>query len=77
VHNHVVLHSRTAYEDWEEQSRKRHLMRIWLSMPDGRLLPKTLEERWVNIEQGTIRGGVNIPNRKSLKIPLDVEEPAY
>lgn len=77
VHNHVVLHSRTAYEDWEEQSRKRHLMRIWLSMPDGRLLPKTLEERWVNIELGTIRGGVNIPNRKSLKIPLDIEEPAY
>jgi hypothetical protein len=31
VQNHVTLHSRTAFEDWPEQDRKRHLLRLWLS----------------------------------------------
>ena len=29
--NHVILHARTAYEDWPEPERKRHLLRLWLS----------------------------------------------
>lgn len=77
VHNHVVLHARTAFEDWPEASKKRHLMRMWLSMPDGRELPLSLAERWINIERGTVRGGVNIPDRKALTIPLEAEAPAY
>jgi hypothetical protein len=32
VSNHVVLHARTAYEDWPEPERKRHLLRLWLSL---------------------------------------------
>jgi hypothetical protein len=32
--NAVILHKRTAYEDWEEPSRKRHLLRLWLAAPD-------------------------------------------
>jgi hypothetical protein len=32
--NSVVLHKRTAYEDWEEPDRKRHLLRLWLAAPD-------------------------------------------
>ncbi|MGN9839799.1 TauD/TfdA family dioxygenase [Nonomuraea sp. H19] len=28
--NHVVLHSRTAYEDHPEPERRRHLLRLWL-----------------------------------------------
>ena len=31
VQNHVTLHSRTAFEDWPEPERKRHLLRLWLS----------------------------------------------
>ena len=31
VQNHVTLHSRTGFEDWPEQERKRHLLRLWLS----------------------------------------------
>ncbi len=30
--NHTVLHARTAYEDDPEPSRKRHLLRLWLSI---------------------------------------------
>ena len=33
VCNHGVLHSRTAYEDWPEPSRRRHLLRLWLRTP--------------------------------------------
>jgi hypothetical protein len=30
--NHVVLHARTAYEDFPEPERRRHLLRLWLSL---------------------------------------------
>ncbi|TMR23458.1 TauD/TfdA family dioxygenase [Nonomuraea turkmeniaca] len=31
LNNHVVLHSRTAYEDHPEPERRRHLLRLWLT----------------------------------------------
>jgi Taurine catabolism dioxygenase TauD, TfdA family len=31
VNNFFVLHSRTAYEDYPERERKRHLKRIWIN----------------------------------------------
>lgn len=33
--NHVVLHARTAYVDHKEPERKRHLLRLWLSLPQA------------------------------------------
>ena len=33
VHNHTMLHDRTAFEDWPEPARKRHLLRLWLAVP--------------------------------------------
>ncbi len=32
----VTMHTRTAYEDWPEIKRRRHLWRLWLSLPDCR-----------------------------------------
>lgn len=32
--NSVILHARTAYEDWPEPDRKRHLLRLWLAARD-------------------------------------------
>jgi hypothetical protein len=32
--NSVILHKRTAYEDWEAPERKRHLLRLWLAAPE-------------------------------------------
>lgn len=77
VQNHIVFHSRTSFEDWPEVARKRHLMRLWLSVPDGRELHPSIAERWIHIERGTVRGGVNIPDRKALSIPLDPLTPAF
>ncbi|MEZ2661521.1 TauD/TfdA family dioxygenase [Aneurinibacillus aneurinilyticus] len=36
VNNYTVLHSRTVFEDYEEEKRRRHLLRLWLTMPNGR-----------------------------------------
>ena len=33
--NHSVIHARTAYEDHPEADRKRHLLRLWLSLTAG------------------------------------------
>ncbi len=30
--NHTILHARTAYDDHPEPERKRHLLRLWLSL---------------------------------------------
>jgi hypothetical protein len=32
--NSVILHKRTAYEDFDDPARKRHLLRLWLAAPD-------------------------------------------
>lgn len=32
----VTMHTRTAYEDWPENARRRHLWRLWLSLSDFR-----------------------------------------
>jgi hypothetical protein len=50
LHNHVVLHSRTAYEDWPEPTRKRHLLRLWLRDDNGRPLPPSVRENFIGIE---------------------------
>ncbi|HWP41880.1 MAG TPA: TauD/TfdA family dioxygenase [Blastocatellia bacterium] len=57
VHNHTVLHDRTAYEDWPEPDRKRHLLRLWLAPPGARPLPEVFAERYGSVAPGD-RGGV-------------------
>ena len=34
LNNHFVLHSRTDYVDWKDPAKKRHLLRLWLSLRD-------------------------------------------
>jgi hypothetical protein len=75
LQNHVVFHSRRSYVDWRDSAKRRHLMRIWLSLPDGRRLPDCLAEKWINIEVGTRRGGV--PTDAAPAIPLDPFTRAY
>jgi len=36
LNNYTILHSRTSYEDGELPHQKRHLLRLWLTMRDGR-----------------------------------------
>jgi hypothetical protein len=57
VHNHTILHDRTAFEDFPEPERKRHLLRLWLAPPNARPLPEVYAERFGSITPGD-RGGV-------------------
>jgi len=69
VHNHTLLHDRTAFEDWPESKRKRHLLRLWLAPPEARPLPPVFAERFGTITPGD-RGGV--PAKAGRQIaPLD------
>ena len=49
LHNHVILHTRTAYEDWPEPERKRHLLRLWLKDDDGRPVVPLMRESFQGI----------------------------
>jgi hypothetical protein len=57
LHNHTILHARTAYEDWPEVERKRHLLRLWLAPPDARPLPPVFAECYGGLTAGE-RGGI-------------------
>jgi hypothetical protein len=69
VHNHTILHDRTAFEDYPEPERKRHLLRLWLSPPNARPLPEVYAERFGSITPGD-RGGVTVAGAKPT-IPFD------
>ena len=58
LNNYVVIHSRTNFEDFEEPEKKRHLLRLWLSIPQGQRLPSLWKEYFGDIEAGSVRGGV-------------------
>ncbi len=45
LNNHLILHSRTEDEDYEEADRKRHLLRLWLRTPAYAELPPHFDRR--------------------------------
>ncbi len=42
ISNHTILHARTAFEDFPEPENRRHLLRLWLSLPEPRPLKQRL-----------------------------------
>lgn len=72
VHNHTLLHDRTAFEDWPDPERKRHLLRLWLAPQKGRPLPPVFAERYGSLVPGE-RGGVDVPGMRCT-IPWDADE---
>ncbi len=60
VYNHSMLHDRTGFEDWEELERRRHLLRLWLSVPGDRPLPPEFATRFGSVDIGD-RGGIVVP----------------
>ena len=69
VHNHTILHDRTAFEDYADPERKRHLLRLWLAPLSARPLPEVYAERFGSITPGD-RGGVVVPGSRQT-IPFD------
>jgi hypothetical protein len=56
INNHIILHAREEYEDYDEPERKRHLLRIWLGLPPTRRrrLAPELAGRYRIVETGGI-----------------------
>ena len=71
LHNHQLLHSRTDFEDWQEPEKRRHLLRLWLSPPQGRPLPDSFAARYGSLTPGD-RGGI-ITESTVLKFVLQAE----
>jgi len=68
VYNHTNLHDRTGFRDGPDPERRRHLLRLWLSLPEDRPLPPVFAERYGSIDIGD-RGGVIVKGTK-LNVPL-------
>jgi hypothetical protein len=67
VYNHTLLHDRTGFEDWPEPASKRHLLRLWLSVPGDRPLPEVFASRYGSVVPGG-RGGVTVSGTQ-LQVP--------
>ena len=37
--NHTIMHGRTEFEDAADSAHRRHMLRLWLTIPNGRPLP--------------------------------------
>lgn len=70
VHNHTLLHDRTAFDDWPEPERRRHLLRLWLAVPGARPLPAVFAQRYGRVDIGD-RGGIVVPGTTRLHAPLE------
>ncbi len=68
VYNHHMLHDRTAFTDWPEADKRRHLLRLWLAIPGDRPLPPRYKQRYGSIEPGN-RGGI-VTSSTRLNVPL-------
>ena len=69
VYNHTMLHDRTGFRDWPDPADRRHLLRLWLSLPGDRPLPECFSQRYGDLTPGD-RGGIVLEDTQ-LNAPLD------
>jgi len=59
VHNHSLLHDRTGFIDHDDAIMRRHLLRVWISLPGDRELPEVFAQRYGSTTVGD-RGGIRV-----------------
>ena len=59
LNNWITYHRRTEFTDFEEARRRRHLLRIWLAVPNSRAVDEMFRANYGAVEAGAIRGGMN------------------
>ena len=64
----AVATGRPLPVDWSEPEKKRHLLRLWLSLPGDRELPPTFSQAYGNLDIGD-RGGV-VTKETTLHAPI-------
>ena len=62
INNHTTMHGRDEYEDYDDPARKRHLLRMWIALPDERRRPlsRAIDGRYGLVEAGGIPVGAGI-----------------
>ena len=58
LNNWVTYHRRTEFVDHTDSYQKRHILRMWLAMPNSRPLAPWFLENYGSIKAGTVRGGM-------------------
>ncbi len=58
LNNWVTLHRRTEFQDHEDPSQRRHLLRIWLAVPNSRPLDPKFAANFGATAAGAVRGGM-------------------
>jgi hypothetical protein len=71
INNLTTFHSRTEFEDWPEPARRRHLLRLWLNLPNGWPLPPSYYERFGSADDEGRPQGMHMPG-VALSAPLDL-----
>ena len=61
LNNHAILHGRAGYRDANDPERRRLLLRLWMNIPNGRLLAPAFADR---LNTGP-RGGVYARERRA------------
>ena len=46
LNNWVTLHRRTAFTDHEDPAQRRHILRLWLAMPNSRPLHPLFKDNY-------------------------------
>jgi len=76
MNNHVMLHSRTPFEDFEEEGRQRLLYRLWLATPNSLRLPESWGDYFRSIEPGTVRGGIRGHEYDDVRLAFETRQAA-
>ncbi len=57
LHSHTTFHLRTQFTDHADPDLKRHLLRVWLSLPNNRRLPGSFGAFFGSVDPRAVRGG--------------------
>ena len=62
LNNWTLLHRRTAFKDYQDPKMRRHLLRVWLSVPNSRPIDESFSDNFGSTKAGVIRGGMKKSN---------------
>lgn len=57
LNSHITCHARTEFDDYEEEDKKRQLLRLWLAPPNSRRLSPLMSGIYKDQRPGAVRGG--------------------
>lgn len=77
VNNYHVIHSRKSFEDFPDEDRKRHLIRLWLAIPDCQPLPDEWSEPYKSTLRNAVRGGLRGPSMNDMFVAFEKRQALY